>query len=212
MIKSNIWVRRLEYGKKVEEFNCGPSSHLERAKRCLKKTEPEFLFYAALELRYFVESRQALYLDAQEKYIESIPRRWKIGHQAKALRQVYDREEIQQATATFEDGCKFVFRYVPVSTSLKNNAERLGQLLHSQKGSPTSQYLTEIREFLHETSAMAIACEAGNLLAPLLLDVKTGKPEGKFQILLPPSEEQKLKDSLSAGYQIKMNIEYHSIE
>ena len=86
LIKSNIWVRRLEYGKKDEEFSCGPSSHLERAKRCLKKTEPEFLFYAALELHYFVESGQALYLDAREKYIKSIPRRWKVEHQANALR------------------------------------------------------------------------------------------------------------------------------
>lgn len=199
--------------KEEAPYDCGPSSHLDRANLCLQKAEPEFLFYAALELRCFVESRQSLYLEAQEKYVKSIPRRWEIGKQAKELQQVYDRQEIQQAKVIFENGSEFIFRYVPVSYQLKKRAGRLGDYLHSTVNTRTQKNLTELREFLLETFEMASACQSGNLLSPLLLNVETGKPEGKFHILLTFSDqEEELKAGLEAGGQFKLQVEYHAIE
>lgn len=45
--------------------SCGSEAYLDRAKDCLEEGNPRNLFYAAFELRCFVERRQQDYLEAQ---------------------------------------------------------------------------------------------------------------------------------------------------
>lgn len=195
-----------------KNYNIDPHSYLERASRCLEHGNTEHLFYAAFELRCFVESRQFQYLEAQKQYVDSMPRHWKVGQQSKELKKIFDIEKIQKTTNIFSDGFEFVYLYIPVSTKLKNNAEKIGELMHSQAKEVTIKDRNNIGNFLTETLSLASHCLSGNLLAPMLLNSKTGQPAGNIQLMLDNEQLQELKPRLIPNDPFVAHVEYLSNE
>lgn len=194
-------VRRMTY-------YCDSRSYLERAQSCLEREDPKYHFYAAFELRCFVESRQNEYLKAQKKYRDSLPSHWKIGKQSRELQKIFKQDKIQRITNTFPDGYSFVSTYVPVSKALKNNAERLGALLHAQTDSLHDDKISEQRNWLERILNCASECQTGNMLSPVFLDRSTGTAEGEVILTANPDELQMFEERLHKGALMIANVEY----
>lgn len=193
-------------------YSCDSDSYLTRARVCLESGDPKYLFYAAFELRCFVESRHNEYLEAQEQYRSSLPKRWKIGKQAKELGQIFDLDKVQKITNTFEDGFAFVSRYVPVSNALRKSAERLGELLHSQQGALSETKIEEIRIWLKSLFDCSNECNSGNMLSPVLFNDLTGKSIGGVTLKLVSDEAVELVKRLKVDAKMIALVEYVDFE
>ncbi len=193
------------------QHRCHPENYLKRAKHCLGQSEPEFLYYAALELRCFVEARQHQYLTAQRKYAKSMPRSWRIGQQGKELKRIYDLQKIQRLRMIFQDNFEFEFRYVPVSEILRNNSEKLGKLLHAQEDVQEQSHLEEMQALLSTTWEKANHCQSGNLLAPSLLDKSSGQPAGNLEAIVPNGESAELIRHMQEGAKMIVKVDYLEI-
>ncbi|MEZ5721619.1 MAG: hypothetical protein R3D59_08040, partial [Paracoccaceae bacterium] len=142
----------------------------------------EFLFYAAFELRCFVEQRQHELLSAQERYRRSLPKKFEIGKQHLELSRIFGRNEIQCITSTFQYGWEIEFQYVPVSVSLRKRAQRLDQYRHALPSDMDRSQLDSLRGYLETTVNMARECASGNMLSPALLSA--GGVIGDIQVHL----------------------------
>lgn len=189
-------------------YYCGSDSYLERAQRCLEKEDPSYLFYAAYELRCFVESRQQEYLEAQKKYRKSLPARWKIGRQSAELRKIFRLEQVQKITNTFPDGFEFVSTYVPVSTTLRKSAERLGELLHSQNENLPNEKIEVLKNWLNGVYACAHECQSGNMCSPMLLDKSCGKTLGESVLVTTKENAEELKHYFQDNALFTAKVEY----
>ena len=183
-------------------------AYLERASELLVTDSHENLFYAAYELRCFVEERQNQYLTAQEQYRSSLPKAWKIGQQAKELKRIYSKQAAQKITIVFQDGYEFVTLYVPVSLILKSKAEKLGRLLHVPKTNLDKAELDKIAMELNEIHTQAKYCQSGNLLAPMLVDLKSNRPIGNMALEISQEEHEKLMPFMTKGTEHLLKVEY----
>ncbi|MHB8268489.1 hypothetical protein [Bradyrhizobium sp.] len=167
----------------MKKYDATPRGYLARARDCLLKPEPAYLFYAALELRFCIEERQDTYVQAQRRYIKSVPPANKIGHQAAALRRVFRGNDIFQVKFDFYDIPPAVLRFTPVTSELQKAAEKLGNLLHARDEAPamTDPWWAETREELLRAYRLAwIACQ-GELLSPMMIN-KKGEVVGMMEI------------------------------
>jgi len=196
-------------------YRTNSKSYLERAKFCLEQGKIEFLFYAALELRCCIEERQSEYLIAQEKYRESLPPSWKLGQQAAQLRKIYKEERAQVITYFFLDGFQFVARYIPVSIKLKKNAEKLGELLHTQANHIRDEQSKKIREHLQSIASDAECCLSGNALSPSLVEksVKSDNtPVFSTNAILDSEDTVELTKRAKPGLTILVEVQYVTLE
>jgi glutamine synthetase len=113
-----------------EQYDSSPRGYLSRARDRLLGDGRADLFYAALELRFFVEARQNAYTHAQKRYLKSVPPAHRIGRQAAALRKLFNSDQILRLDLDFYDVPPIPLHYTPVTSDLKNSAEKLGDLLH----------------------------------------------------------------------------------
>jgi tetratricopeptide (TPR) repeat protein len=194
------------------EYFCDSNNYLKRAEACLEKNDPQYLFYAALELRCFIENRQNDYLEAQEKYRKSLPKRWKIGKQASELGRFFNLDKIQKITNIFEDGFQFVSLYVPVSKSLAANSVRLGELMHAQNDDLSEESLETFQSRLNNILKCAHECQSGNMLSPVLMDKSTGNSFGHVSLKLDQNDANEMKDRFQAGTKMVANVEYLEFE
>ena len=152
----------------------GARAYLARAKDCLLETRNDALFYAAFELRCCVEARQEAYLEAIE-YINKKIRPWEIGKTAKTLASIFTSEKIAFVSIGFGEGKRYPMYYTPVSKRLIKGAEKLGELLHSQKAFHADEdvfWSTTRAEVLSVYRDAWLSCR-GTLLAPPLWQSKT---------------------------------------
>ncbi|MEM1160183.1 MAG: hypothetical protein AAGJ28_04565 [Pseudomonadota bacterium] len=195
-----------------KEYPVNPTAHLERAVQCLQKNTAPHLFYAAFEIRCCVELRQNEYLEAQEEYRSSLPKRFRIGQQAKELAKIYSESRIQKITMQFNDGFSIEFCYVPVSNSLKANTERLGSLLHSQHTELSTNRLAQIRSHLRKMIQAVEECLSGNCLSPSLIDGRSGQPVSTVKALIDPALVEDVRERILPGNEMKAHVEYVPIQ
>ena len=164
-------------------YDATPRGYLARARACLLRTEPAYLFYAALELRFCVEERQDAYVQAQRRYMKSVPPAHKIGHQAAALRRIFNESKIFQVTFDFYDIPPVVFHFTPVTSALQNAAERLGILLHARDKAPSmaDPWWEETRDEILRVYRLAWTACQGELLSPMMMN-KKGDAVGMIEI------------------------------
>ena len=144
---------------------------MSRAKAQLERHEAAALFYAALELRSAVEARQLEYSEALEHLQGSKIRHWNIAETHKRLRSNSYVDAI--AHMRFEQGENVLdLFHVPVSSELKNQAEKLGDLLHAQAEYrlPADVFWTQLRERLVKIYRATWLVSQGNCLVPPLMD------------------------------------------
>lgn len=158
-------------------YDASARGHLKRAKDCLLNPDVAYLFYAALNLRFCVEERQDEYVQAQKRYMKSVPRAHKIGHQSAALKRIFNCDSIGQFKVEFQDIVEpVVLHFTPVTAELKTAAQRLGDILHVRESAPaqTDPWWTETRAELVRVYRLAwIACQ-GEMLCPMIRDKNGG--------------------------------------
>lgn len=157
------------------DYDISPRGYLARARERLLEAEHASLFYAALELRCFVEARQDQYVDAQREYVRSIPKAWNIGAQGKALHAIFDSDRIQRLRWEYDDHeVAYDVCHVPVSSALRNGAERLDQYRHAQSKwrAPDDPWWDEMRAQVVAVYREAWLCAQGRLLSPAFLKEK----------------------------------------
>jgi hypothetical protein len=114
------------------DYPVTPQDYLARARERLISNDPANLFYAAFELRCCVESRQADYLDALEKYQGVKVKGWKVGEVSRKLLHVWPDPKIARLTYGF-DGREFPTYFTPVPPKLVRAVEKdVGPFLHAQ--------------------------------------------------------------------------------
>ena len=189
-------------------YDATPDAYLERAKKLLQKCNAASLFYAAYELRCFVEARQDLYLDAQREYARSVPKRWKIGAQGKTLERIFESNKIQNIKWHFKDEQVFDAYHIPVSNELRKRSEKLGGLLHARgiQNEPDEVWWIDTRKNLLEIYEMAWLCNCGTLLSPMFLH--KGMTVGKMMIKGSNGISEKLKSSMKKGAVGTMEVSY----
>ena len=190
------------------DYSVSPNSYLERAKHQLLADNAVSQFYAAFELRCFVEARQDQYLDAQREYARSVPRPWKIGSQGKALEAIFESESIQRIIWHYEGEEVFDAYHTPVTNELRNRAEKLGNLLHAQGvwRDPEDEWWLETRRELIEAYEIAWLCSRGSLLSPMFL--QDGHTVGKMMLPTDDGTAEKLKEILKEGATGTLNVSY----
>jgi len=191
-------------------YTADSDSYLARAKSCLEKSEAAFRFYAAFELRCYVEQRQHELLLAQERYRRSLPKKFELAKQHRELNRIFGRNEIQSITSTFADGWTIEFRYVPVSSFLKRRAQRLDQFRHALSEDMDDSMLGEFHGFLTSTTKMADECASGNMLSPALMS-KEGVI-GDIQVKLGSEDPVEMKRRFVAGTQVNLSVRYLPFE
>lgn len=187
-------------------YSVTSTAYLERARALILEDTARSLFYAALELRCFVEARQDLYLDAQREYARSVPKAWRIGAQGKALEAVFQSEKIQHIAWFVNNELILDAYHIPVSNSLRNNAEKLGELLHAQEVHRPADHIwwSETRQKLIQTYELAWKCNQGSLLSPMFLC--DGHTVGK--LMLKEEVKKRLLPFLNDGAEGKMVVDY----
>lgn len=195
-------------GSASYEYSVSPTSYLERARAELLEDSARSLFYAAFELRCFVEARQDLYLDAQQEYARSVPKHWKIGAQGKALEAIFESDRIQRIIWEYEGEQVFDAYHTPVTSDLRKRAEKLGEFLHAQGTWRDSKdkWWMATRNDLLETYEIAWLCNQGSLLSPMFLH--NGTTVGKMMMSTNNDTSVKLKAILKEGAVGTLNVDY----
>ena len=188
-----------------------PDSYLRRARHCLDQANTDFLFYAAYELRCFVETRQEEYLHFQESYRRSLPKRWNVGKQAAELKKIFGREDMQVAIIRYPDEYEYEASHIPVSPSLQKSVEQLGRLLHSQDGDIDNAKAVLLRRALTTIWDAASECNSGNLMSPILRNEEDGRPIGEIKLKLKKDEAEAFMERNKKGSQITISVGYRDL-
>ena len=156
------------------------SAHLARAKEQLATGKPEALVYAALELRFAVESRLSDYSDLAATLRRNSKGSWSAKALAKHVDGVFPKGDFAYEI-TFSSpklSKDITVTYTPVSARLKKIAARLGDYLHlAGAGRCTEEAdFTRFRTLLEEGVAEMEYAASGELNGPpLVADGKTVK-------------------------------------
>ena len=207
MLSSNILGCSLR-DEIVKSYDISPAGYLSRAKERLEANSPADLFYAALELRCFVEARQDEYLEAQKKYARSVPKAWKTSDQGKALDKIFDSEKIQHLVYVFDDDMEFDFYYMPVTAALRNGAERLSNLIHAQMEPrhPDSDWWVEKKNEIVRLYRLAWFCCQGNIASPAML--RKGAAIGDFTAIFRDGRGLDIVPRMVPGVIFRLKVEY----
>jgi hypothetical protein len=184
-------------------YSVSSRAYLARANRRLKEQTLESLFYAALELRCCVETRQEEYATALD-FLKTKVKPWKIGDTAMTLERVFDSKKLAHITVAFYDSREFYLYYTPVPETLYRGTERLGTLLHRMEvfKADTDPFWTMARAELQNIYRGAwLACQ-GTLLTPPFFEqpLKVENPSGDLAEWLIKAGKEQLKVTMRVEY------------
>lgn len=176
----------------MQPYEIEPHAYLKRAKYQIECGKIENLFYAAFELRCFVEQRQAQYAEAQQDYLKTIPKSWKLTESFKRLQSTYNKDQIQSLTWEIEGHSSLQMYYVPVTKKLLDAAVRIDHLRHAQKHyrAPDDKWWIDKKENLINLYKLCWVCSQGNMLAPALVDKNRFIGEIAVRVALKDSDAQ----------------------
>lgn len=153
-------------------YDFSARGHLERAKANLEKDNPQYLFYAAFELRCGVESRMQEYLYAWPHIPDKQKTGWEIGKLGKAVEKHFIlRDQCQEWSIVDRETGQIgsVLYYTPVTKALRINAGKLGNYLHSPNFDGDQRvWWTEFRLLLDEMVNQLETAVTGTLLGPAM--------------------------------------------
>lgn len=160
------------------EYDVSARAYLSRARDALLSDDPRTLFYAALELRCCIETRQEDYASALVALEGQKIKPHKIGDTGQRLRQKSMTNRIAYLRYDFGGGVVVDTYHTPVTDAVVDFGEKfLGRLLHCQRKfrPPSDAWWKETRERVLDGYRLAwVACQ-GNSLVPPLYDGTTGE-------------------------------------
>jgi hypothetical protein len=194
---------------RADEYSISAQAYLERARARLAENSNLALFYAAFELRCCIEARQDSYVEAQKRYLSSIPQSYKIGKKAKELNKIFNRDLIAEIVFEFDNAQPITLYYTPVTTYLHNEAEKLGELLHckQQYHAASNQWWDGTRDRLLKMYRGAWVCCRGNLLSPLMVDRK-GNAAGTIEFYGAPNKALMDQIAQPKGTKFVLHVKY----
>jgi hypothetical protein len=193
-------------------YPIAPENYLKRASYCLKQQDPQFLFYAALNLRCGIEARMREYLDVWPHISKSEKNNWKLEKLGKSCKRYFlENDTIQEITMLLEDGYQTSLRYHPITNELIRLGMYLGTLLHDQKKYRGKQdgWWLEQRLLLQNAGAhLDFACR-GDLLGPALMRREEGEKVVTVCSTFIDSEKHRtLHDRMKIGKVGILKVEY----
>ncbi|UDF05357.1 hypothetical protein [Asticcacaulis sp. AND118] len=191
-------------------YGVAAGSYLHRARERLLDGTKESLFYAALELRCCVETRQAEYLEHLNAYKGKKVRPYKIGDNRSKIEKISGGKVIARMTFHFEDEL-FIGYHTPVPLALVQYCEqKIDNLRHAQPyyRDNDDPWWEEVRQGLVSNYRLAwISCK-GNMLVPPLWG---NKGKDVHPMVFDVDEQSRAviqRLSQQAGRQFKAQVEY----
>jgi hypothetical protein len=193
------------------EYYVGAASYLARAKARLEDGTKPSLFYAAYEIRCAVEALQNMYLDAQRKYAESVPKAWRIKEQGAELERIFTSDTIQKITWRINGSPDFTAYHVPVDTALREGVQGLNDLLHAQTQYRKfyNRWWVQSRKRVIGVYRAAWMCTRGNMLSPVLQSLEDGKRlMGEARLSLDGDDAKAFAAFSTVGVEMMIHVEY----
>ena len=199
----------IEFSYQRESIN-----YFDRASRLLNSSRENtsHLFYAALELRFGVETRMREYLKHQQNVSEKRKKGWKIAALSQDIKNAFsgvEKELVFSISAAGENN--LVFRYRPVVPGLRTIAEKLGNYLHAAKDNElnSNEEWQQFRQLIEEgIKFLAYACSGSLLGVPMISPSFKGRRGGRLYLTVSPEEKIKLSEIVNAGREVLTHIEY----
>jgi len=192
-------------------YHVSARAYLERARAQLDAATPEGLFYAAFELRAGIQARMQEYLEAQQSIAQHKKNDWQLEKLGRTLEDVFQIGDRIAEVALYDPQAGEIIAtlyYTPVTSELRRNGERLGELLHAmqQFRRDDDAWWQNTRDFLEKVCRqLATAC-AGRLLAPLLREPGSDKVVMRSEMFEESHGEVLLK--LRAGFEFYVRVQY----
>jgi len=160
----------------TQKNDVSPWGYLRRAEQQLLNTNPESIFYAALEMRFAIEAR------AREQFLslEGIPKKTiNMWHAEKIMLEMGRRINGARQPFTFHFKYKNrkirPFTYIPLSKDILTNYGKLGNLLHLQRRCITPEFTKQRKKWLKDLlKEMTETCK-GHMLKPPEWKVRCSK-------------------------------------
>jgi len=192
-------------------YHVSARAYLERARAQLDVATAEGLFYAAFELRAGIQARMKEYLQAQESIAQHRKNDWQLGKLGRTLEDVFQIGDQIAEVAVYDpqaDEFMATLYYTPVTSELRGNGERLGELLHAmqQFRRDDDAWWQDTRDFLERICRqLATAC-AGTLLAPLLREPGSDKVVMRAEMF--EESHREVLQKLRAGLEVFVRVQY----
>lgn len=193
------------YGVTAEDY-------LDRAISLINTGDRGCLIYAALELRAGIESRMQEYLEAQEHISQKKKKGWQIAKLGKNIEEAFKLGNKVAKIQVFEhDGLApiAILYYTPVTSTLRKEAEKLGEYLHalSLKKVSNDEWWGNLRILLDNISGHLREATSGVLLGPPMLQKSTGKSNVSISGL-SEKEHKYLLSKLGKNQEIIIKVDY----
>lgn len=155
------------------EYRIGSRDYLDRARAQLSSDTEQGLTYAALELRCGIEARLQEYLEPHNHVALGRKTEWRVGklhNSAQAAFQLGDTVARIRIIEEANGRLILTVFYTPVTTRLKDIAERIGEFLHVPKRfSPSDDAMwAQMRTIVREGIELLETATYGTLLGPML--------------------------------------------
>ena len=193
-------------------YGISSRDYLKRARSCLDLDTPESLFYAAFELRAGIQARMQEYLQAQDHVADRKKEDWQLGKLARSVEETFQLgDQIGELSICDRDSGEVieVCYYTPVTTQLRANGERLGELLHASQTAKANSdpWWPETRRFLETIYGQLELANTGTLLGPLLREARSNKAVMRSEIL-SDEDAERLRAKLKPGFSGVLNVRY----
>lgn len=203
----------------MDDYRVSDRDYLRRCREQIELDTKQGLFYAAFELKCFIEAKLAEYVEHWEGRKSNRVHAFKIGENARTIKKLNIGEIIiGMQFVDVEAGIDETLYHTPVPERLKAFAERyLDDMRHAQVlyRAPDDPWWAEARERLIENYRIAWISSRGTVPVPPLFD--WSKPEQtlshSFVFMYPdgfPSEEKPnaLHSHIKAGKTMDFNVIY----
>lgn len=193
-------------------YEISARAYLKRARERLDAGTAEDLFYAAFELRAGIQARMQEYLSAQEAIARHKKEDWQLGKLARSIEDAFHLGDRIAEVAIYDPQAEAViavFYYTPVTSELKRNGERLGEILHAMQRCRREEdaWWTETRSFMEEVFRRLESACAGTLLCPLLKERGTNRVVMRIEMFEEPNGHE-LLGRLQPGFAGKVRVQY----
>ncbi len=197
----------------IDLYRISSRSYLTRAKKQITNNSLESLFYAAFELRCGIEARMQEYLYIQEHISKKKKKGWRVldlGNNIESafktgdkviILTFYNIESKEQIISLF---------YTPVTSSLKKNAQKLGNYLHAKQEhhDPNHKWWSDFRELIITTIDDLYIATSGLLLGPPIYNKSTKKVDIKIDLDTDDESRYIIEKITQLGNVISFEVNY----
>lgn len=191
-------------------YGINARAYLERAKKQFRKNTNEALLYAVLELRCAIEARLQEILDPHSHVSKNEKKEYQIKKLSRVIaKKLCDPDTGTEVTVVIGRK-KIVLRYIPVSSSLREFAQRAGDYLHPSQRLLDTKTWKALRS---EVSTVIKNLEenlTGTLLGPILIS-KDGMGHMNIELIDNARAMSIMKNAAKGKQQFSIDVSYFEV-